>query len=561
MTSRAVHRIQGKKGRLIAGAIFVAFVHILLACAVFGGTLLDEALELYSQGDYGRAQRVLEEFLQRPAPAQEDAAMFLLVRVHLALRNATKADDLAEKLIKRFPESSYLDDAHYARAEALFLQEELIAAAQELVWVAQNAEDNRLREKALEVLPRLSEKSHTRQERKRLEEIVVQLPAAPQIPEGAVVVLLAFPEEEVPEARALRQSIEFAVAHGSVRFPVMFREARSSLECAQVAGEMLSSEGVRLLLFAGDEGSATTLALLGDKYRVPIILLTGYAKSLTGLSDYIFEFLPSRHTQSSALAEFAVENLKIRSFLELVVSNAEGHAMEEGFRSRAGKAGAVIEAVEWYSPNAPSIRASLRNLFSASQRSGRQRGELSAAVSDSEMTALWGTRDGEVLLLGREDSLKSPPISGDEGLFFAIASGRAADMASQIGSLPQSTVLLGNSAWVDAQSLEEFPEIADNLVASAPMLPDVEAPEGLQALYEDSVGRGAGLWELLGLDAVAFLGGILHGGSDSPRAVYENLLKTSPFAGASVQLDFRGGRENKAVRILRFEDGTFTALK
>ncbi|MFH1010159.1 MAG: ABC transporter substrate-binding protein, partial [bacterium] len=447
------------------------------------------------------------------------------------------------------------------RAEALFLQEELVAAAQELVWVAQKADDIRLREKALEVLPRLAEKSHTRQERKRLEEIAVQVPAAPQIPQGAVVVLLAFPEEEVPEACALRQSIEFAVEHGSVRFPVMFREARSSFECAQVAGEILSSESVRLLLFAGDEGSATTLALLGDKYRVPILLLTGYAHSLTRLSDYVFEFLPSRCTQSSALAEFAVEDLKIRSFLELVVSNAEGHALEEGFRGRVEKTGAVIEAVEWYSQNASSIRASLRNLFSASRGSRRQGGELSAAVSDSEMAALWGTRDGEVLFLSKDDSLKGPPISGDEGLFFAIPSGRAADMASQIGSLPQSTVLLGNSAWIDAQSLEEFPEVSENLIVSAPLLPDVEAVEGLQQLYEDSVGRRAGLWELLGLDAVSFLAGILQEEPDSPRAVCENLLKSGPFTGASVRLDFRGERENKAVRILRYENGTFTALK
>ncbi|MFH1010309.1 MAG: tetratricopeptide repeat protein, partial [bacterium] len=116
MRTLAVYRVHRRLGRIITKTILVGLAHSFLACAVFGSALLDEALESFRQGDYARAQRVLEEFLERPAPAQEDAAMFLLVRVHLSLRHAAKADDLAEKLIKRFPESSYADDAHYARA-------------------------------------------------------------------------------------------------------------------------------------------------------------------------------------------------------------------------------------------------------------------------------------------------------------------------------------------------------------------------------------------------------------------------------------------------------------
>jgi ABC-type branched-subunit amino acid transport system substrate-binding protein len=536
-------------------------VIFLLSCGMFAGPLLDEALESFSRGDFSQAQRVLEEILSRPSPPQEDAAMFLLVRVHLARHDGAEAADLAERLLKRFPESCYEDDAHYARAEALFLEKELVACAQELVWVVENAADGRLREKALGVLPRLTEKSRTAQERKRLSEIAVQVPEELPIPSSAVVVLLAFPEGEAPEARALRQSMEFALRHSSPRVSVVFKEVASTYECAQTARQILADEKTQLLVFAGDEGSASSLALLSDRYQIPVLMLTGYAHSFTDLSDYVFEFLPSRFTQSLALAQFAAKDLQIRSFLELVASDDEGRALEEGFRRGVERAGGAVKAVEWYSPRAPSVRAPLRSLFATSKGDSKDEAQLSAALTDSELTALWGGSEGEVLLLNREDSLQVLTQGAKEALFFAIPSGRVADMASQMGSLPPQTILLGNSAWIDEQALEQFTEISKGLIVAAPLIPEIDEPGFLQQLYEDSVERRAGLWELLGMDAATFIATVMTRQPASRQAMKDALRGISPFEGTSVRLDFQEGRENRAVRILRYEEGTFHVLK
>ncbi len=534
---------------------------LLFSSGVSAGSLLDEALESFRRGDFGHAQRVLEEILSRPAPLQEDAAMFLLVRVHLARHEGAKATDLAERFLKKFPESLYLDDAHYARAEALFLEKELVACAQELVWVVENAADNRLREKALWVLPRLTEKSRTSQERKRLTEIVVQVPQELPIPATAVVVLLAFPEGEAPEAQALRQSMNFALQHTSPRVSVTFKEVASTYECAQTARQLMENERTRLLVFAGDEGSAATLALLSNSYQIPVLMLTGYAHSFTDLSDYVFEFLPSRFTQSSALAQFATQDLQIRSFLELVASDDEGRALEGGFRRGVERAGGAVKAVQWYSPRAPSVRAPLRSLFAASGKDSKEEAQLSAALTDSELTALWGGSEGEVLLLNRDDSLQVLTQGAKEALFFAIPSGRVADMASQMGSLPPQTILLGNSAWIDEQALVQYPEISEDLIVAAPLVPEIEEPGFLQQLYEDSVARKAGLWELLGMDAATFIAAVMTRQPDSRRVMKDALHEIGPFEGASVQIDFQEGRENREVRILRYEDGIFQVLK
>jgi ABC-type branched-subunit amino acid transport system substrate-binding protein len=549
-------------GRLgLTGAVFC----LLSVSAADGGSLLDEAVEYYRLGELNRAEDVLATILSRPAPPQEDAAMFLLIRIHLARGDGAKAADLAERFFDHYPESSYLDDAHYARAEALFLSEELIACAQELLWVVERAADSRLREKALKVLPHLTERSRTSRERERVEEITAALvPVQPMIPRGAVLVLLAFPEQDAPEARALRQSMEFAASRGASRFPVAFREVTSSYECVETARRILADGNVRLLVFAGDEGSATALALLSGQYEVPVLMLTGYAHSLTSLSDYVFDFLPSRETQGFALGEYAADYLEVQSALELVVSDEEGQALEKGFRAAVETAGAAVEAVEWYSPTAPSVRALLRELFTPSRGTGEEGSPLSTALTDSEMAALWGSSTGEVLLLKEPDSLRPPPThetSGKRALFFGIPSGRAGDMASQMGTLPRRTMLLGNSAWIDPGALKEFPEVCDGLVVSAPLSPEVEAPGLVQQVYEDSVARPASLWELLGFDAAAFIATILTYQPDSPGAMRQALLSAGPFSGFAVRVDFEGGRQNRAVRILRYEHEAFTVLR
>ena len=532
----------------------------------FGASRFDDAMEAFQRGKMARAQKLLERILSAPKLEQEDAAMFLLIRVHLARRNEARAADIAERFVKRFPDSPYFDDAHYAMAEAHFLRGDLVRCAQVLAWVIENAPDERLQQKARIVLPQLAKKARSEEEIARLEEVsAIPVPSEFPISSGAVVVLLAFPDRDAPEARALRRAMEFAAARGHLRFPVVFHEVVSSHECAQTAIRLFENETVGLVVFAGDEGSATTLAVLSKQYQTPVLFLTGYTSSLCDLSDYLFEFMPSRKTQGFALGKYAGEELEIRSVLELVVDDEEGRALEAGFREGAEETGAAVVGREWFLPTAHSIRAPLRDLFTPPRGENEPEGLLSTALTDSEMAALWGTSKGEVLLLKEEDSLmtitRTSAPKGKRALFFCIPSGRASNMISQMGTLPRRTTFLGNSAWIDIEALKEYPEISDGLIIAAPLLPEVKFRGLMQQVYEDSIGQKASLWELLGIDAAKFVGEIVSTKPESRNAFKEALEQTEPFFGTSVQLDFMGGRENQAVRILKYKNKSFLILK
>ena len=229
------------------------------------------------------------------------------------------------------------------------------------------------------------------------------------------------------------------------------------------------------------------------------------------------------------------------------------------------KTGAAIAGREWFLPTSHSIRAPLRDLFTPPRGENEPEKLLSTALTDSEMAALWGTNEGEVLLLKEEDSLttitRTPTPTGKRALFFCIPSGRATEMISQMGTLPRRTTFLGNSAWIDAEALQEYPEVSDGLIIAAPLLPEAKFRGLMQQVYEDSIGQKASLWELLGIDAAKFVGEIVSKKPESRSAFKETLEQTESFFGTSVQLDFMGGRENQAVRILEYKNKSFLILK
>ena len=168
-------------------------------------------------------------------------------------------------------------------------------------------------------------------------------------------------------------------------------------------------------------------------------------------------------------------------------------------------------------------------------------------------------------MLKKEDSLgtltKTPAPAGKRALFFCIPSGRASDMIAQMGTLPRRTTFLGNSAWIDAEVLQEYPEISDGLILAAPLLPEVKFRGLMLQVYEDSIGQKASLWELLGIDAAKFVGEIVSKKPESRSEFKAALEQTETFFGVSVQLDFKRSHENQAVRILTYKNQSFQVLK
>ena len=75
---------------------------------------------------------------------------------------------------------------------------------------------------------------------------------------------------------------------------------RRPLEATLAAKEWMQRDSIVAVVFAGDEGSAAAVALESNEYRCPTLKLTADARSMTPISPYLIEFLPSAEAQARA---------------------------------------------------------------------------------------------------------------------------------------------------------------------------------------------------------------------------------------------------------------------
>jgi hypothetical protein len=122
-------------------------------------------------------------------------------------------------------------------------------------------------------------------------------------------------------------------------------------------------------------------------------------------------------------------------------------------------------------------------------------------------------------------------------------------------------VLYGNSSWIDLDALSKQSTVTEGMFIAAPLLPEATQQDTLLQLYQRAVGDTASAWELLGLDAAEFVGKIMARKPRDRASLREDILRSAPYSGRAVTVDFKGTHENKSARVLKYENGELEPVR
>ena len=324
---------------------------------------------------------------------------------------------------------------------------------------------------------------------------------------------------------------------------------------------LMAEDGpARLLVFAGDEGAAAAVALMSAEYHMPVLKLTSDTRSFARFSDSLYEFLPSMELQSQRLAEYAAKDLKLPTAVTLTPEDARGRALGDGFRQRPRKPQRPnLLAQRFYHPRSvryPARRGGCCFPIRAA-RARRHRAERGAAARTSgrRCSAIRSRARCCLPRAARDSATAAAPAAG-QGSFLLR------DRARKGRSLRAATsVAARGHAAVRQQQLDGFrgalaPAVGDrrHVHQRAAAAAHRRSRRVLGCLSSRQHNRDATDWERLGLDAgpVCQPG---HGGPDRARGsdVRGGSAET-PFTGRAVIVEYAGGRENRAVRVVRFEN-------
>lgn len=532
---------------------------LMCCCAVaWASPELRTALSQYEGGDFATSRKSTQAILLSGRGDELEAALYLLTRIDLAERNGEQAVRGAERLVRAFPNGEYYAFARFSLAEALFLTGEIERSHRELQWCADSSGVSRLIDRATEILA----------EREEFAQADYLFPA-----DGAardrealgnehrahVVLLLSFPDANDPAPKQLDQAFVFACQQLDA-FDCEVWHAGSALGAIQALDTAAQNE-VDLIVFAGDEGSATALALANSAHSLPILKLTSTPRSLAAMCESMVEFLPSQETMAGVAAKYAAMELGLRHGILLTPDSDLGRAHHDGF-ARAKDFGVALDADHTYPADAGNVRRELYDVLAAPARLERGGEMVDALLSREEREKLFGGGAGEVSVqaasLEESDSMSS---DAEEVLFFSLQSEHINNYCSQLGNLPQGMLLVGNSGWLDERSLIAQAKITRNMLITAPLLPQADRHTELYLALDERNDFDLTAWELLGIDAADFVSAVLTEqlarGADFVQAARD----LGYFRGAAVHAEIGANGENRMARILKFDGETLTAVK
>ena len=449
--------------------------------------VFEQAIEAFEEGDYGMAYRRFRLITNtHPLNQKTTAAVLMAGKALYRQGEFERAEDVLARFIQTYPTSSYVDEAEetlrFARAQ-MTLEGERRDVVNLGILLPLGADDAALTQALFNGV------------RLALEDFNAQN-------DQGVTIRMIFEDSGGDPART-RQAVTALANRTSVILGPLYSEE------AEAAAEAAEEEGVVMIA-----PLATDDAVSEGK-------------------RYVFQANPTLATRGRLAADFAMRNLRLRSFG--VVAERSGSAiserMAESFQEEAMRQGAEVAFFKLL----PSARSwsQLREVLEGDEEDENLLGEI------------------EALYL---------PVSGDD----AIENIQAA--LRELERTGTDVRVLGNAEWDDLPSkllASTFQTTYSNDFYVDEQAPDVRAfaeryraLTGTSALALDANPRRLAF---TGYDLARYvLAQISEGESQSLAGA---LRAAPPYQGLGVRLDFSGSNVNQAMYFLRYRAGRLEVLR
>ncbi|MCS7082154.1 MAG: ABC transporter substrate-binding protein [Bacteroidota bacterium] len=541
-------------------------------------SLFVRALEEFRLGRYPEAFGRFEALYRQGSHPRTTAAGLMAGRALVALRQYRPAAQWLEAFVRAHPGSRYAPEALWSlgytywalheegRAlEALFrawqlAEDGLRAQSEERFWalcavlgvreldsIAAQASDpvlgaalrlaaaqreaNSLRfEEALRRLEALRPPPNALRERYAELEAALKmrrlLPSEDAVPSAPyrVGVLLPIGRGRDPDRRYSREllaGLRLAVEeHNRARpdrpIQLLFRDAASPEGTIQSAlQELLGPESVDLVVGPLYSREAAEVVDVAEEARVPLVLPLANEEQLVDERQWVFQVNPPASAHARAMARFAAERLRLRRVAVLFRPSEREAWLADVFATEFEASGGTIVLRQPLSASRQRVTAGLVE-------------QLRAVAPEALYIALAGedTENAIENILGRFDELGYRP--------------------------PR---ILGGPAWHELRS--SWSRLAlFRVTYTAEGLPEARGPAytAFRSAFRARFGEEPGPLALTGYDLGKWLAQALaaRAPAEPVRAV---LVRTGPFRGMRLALDFRYGNINSLVQVLQYQGG------
>ncbi len=378
-----------------------------------------DAMKLFQAGQFDTASVLFTQLIKDyPIGHRTTGAFIMGAKAFYELKNYRESIRLLKNLIDRYPQSTYIDDAHYTLAINYFRSGRYEDAASECIIVLQTSHEKKLTERSEKLVEALASSYLTLSELQQLqpdaksdemkslvtvriaekllrigdvstaEEMLHKIASLPpqikyvsdalalleQIENRGMKIGVILPlmlKAESPLTRALGveflEGIRLAVDEYNQKMPVkIFLDVhdteRDPSIAARLVADLCTDEKVSAIIGPISSNEVFASAGIANERGVPLVTPTATANGIAIIGPFIFQANPDYEVRGCDAAAFAYKTLGARNFAVLAPTDVAGKQMAESFAAEVDSLGGEMIDMQWYAAGSSDLRTELMSI-------------------------------------------------------------------------------------------------------------------------------------------------------------------------------------------------------
>ena len=592
--------------------------------------IFQKALIHYSEKNYTIVESELQGLVDiYPLNHRTTAIIYLMGRAQYKLKKFIEAEKKLTQLIHQFPQSRYVDDSRFILAAVFFKQKSYFSSGEYLFDIIENSENNRLKDKVLVLLPVLltdylamrdvqiyisqyqSQISRLvlafgegvkryRQREFELAESLFQnvVDKNPdykfgdeskryleligsngdnKIKVGVILPLSGFYEvEEKKILSGIKYALQKNPVVTSLEIELVVKDSEGEvIPTIKACKDLIENENVIAIIGEIESDKTAIIGVLANPRGIPLLAPTAAEAGLIQLSDNIIQMSPDVSIRGEMIAEYAIKELALQSFVVLAPADRYGKTITDSFAETVDRLNGFILAESWYYEGATELRNQFKQIREIGLKK-MERDSLAYEMPDLTISQIDSViAELKKIAMLEDKELEQPqskkfadstaiPITSIDAIFLPVYSDEISYVAPQFTLFNIQCQILGGDFWNDEESLDKNKSYVDGCIFTSDLFIDVTDPEYQKFVNKFRMETGAtpGKMEIYGYDTMNYIIQALKNKVVHPQELLKQFHEIKFFDGLLHRYCFdRKTGVNSHLNILKYEDNTITKLK
>jgi branched-chain amino acid transport system substrate-binding protein len=570
--------------------------------------LFSQGINFYQRGNYTSAKKIFDNLKQSYPEHQRITACYVLLgQCYYKLNQDQRAVSILNELIKKYPQSNYVKDTHYLLGFCFYRMAKYLNSLQEFLLVVDLSQHKNLAESsrnfALKIIDNnisLSEIEQLREkERGKISVAILTIKSAlrhlsigkreraisllqnftqqhPQNPyivyieqllkntntpleykEVKIGVILPLSGEYAEQARGVLAGIRYAqkifTNSSAIKINLIIKDSEGDIiKVVRAAKELAADSKVVAILGELERDKTIAIAaVIGDR-NIPLITPTTSGNGVTSLSEYTYQINTDLENRGRILAEYAVNELGLKTFATLAPADNYGKNMTDSFTSTVDALGGTIIAQKWYYADTEDLGRQFKSIR-----------ELGFNLMDKDSLIKAYKEDLTDFQKARFDE-EVIPITSIDGIFLPAYTDEIKFIAPQFAFVNVRAKMFGGEYWNDPEQLRKVQKYVEGMTFCSSYHIDETDPEFIKLRndFRLVMKRTPEIMELYGIDAMNVILDAISKQKISREDIVTFLGKLENFQGFRGSITMKDNdRVNSNIRLFTYRNGRMDAVK